>query len=405
VVPIYLTEDMVTTVLDIIFLILGLLFLSVLFYLSFLALVSIWPEKQRSQEFSPTIKFAIVIPANNESRVIGQILNNLKQIDYPEDLFNIFVIADNCEDNTAEISRRTGATCWERYDPVLRGKGHVLQWAFKRLLQEGDHGAFVVVDADTLVDRNFLKAMNQRILEGAKAIQGYYDVLNPESSPMGSLSYLGFVISRNLRYKGRTKLGWTTNLLGNGMCFTREVIQRFGWCATSIVEDIEYEMILLLNDIRIVFAPEARIYAEIPDTFSKSKAQRGRWDIGKFEVRNRYLFKLIRKGLKNRDFSYFDSALELIIPPFSLFVILVLTCYFLFFVLDFHGLNLNFYLMTFLLSGLIAYTLSGLVLARASLKIYLSLVYAPYFLLWRFWILLQEIWHGKHSTWIKTVRK
>lgn len=396
---------MVTTILDIIFLILGSLFSLVLLYLFFLAFASLWPETRRRQEFSPAIKFAIVIPANNESRVIGRALNTVKQVDYPKNLFDIFVIADNCEDNTAEISRQTGVMCWERHDPILRGKGYALHWAFKRLLQEGNHNAFVVVDADTLVDRNFLKAINQRILEGAKAIQGYYDVLNPESSPIGSLSYLGFVISRNLRYKGRTKLGWTTNLLGNGMCFTREVIQRFGWCATSIVEDIEYEMILLLNDIRIVFAPEAKIYAEIPDTFSKSKAQRGRWDIGKFEVRNRYLFKLIRKGLKNRDFSYFDSALELIIPPFSLFVILVLTCYLLFFILDFRGLNLNFYLLTFLLLSLTIYILSGLILARASLKIYLSLVYAPYFLLWRFWILFQEIWHRNHRNWIKTVRK
>jgi cellulose synthase/poly-beta-1,6-N-acetylglucosamine synthase-like glycosyltransferase len=396
---------MMASVLDIIFLFMGSLFLLAILYLYFLAVVSLLPEKQSIQKFSPIVKFAIVIPAHNESIVIERTLDSVKEVDYPKELYDVYVVADNCEDNTAGIVRQKGLACWERHDTAQRGKGYVLKWAFERLLQEGDHGAYVIIDADTLMDNAFLKTMNQKIMEGAMAIQGYYDVIHPERSPMGSLSYLGFVLSRNLRYKGRTRLGWTTNLLGNGMCFTKEVIQKFGWSATSIVEDIEYEMFLLMNGIKVVFAPEARIYAEIPDTFSKSKVQRGRWDTGKFEVRNKYLPKLIREGIRKKDFSYFDAAMELLIPPFSLFVIMVFTGFLLFLILDFHGLNMNFNIWTFVIVALSVYVVGGLLIAQPPLRLYLSLIYAPYFLLWRLWVVLGGIWHRNHRVWVKTERK
>ena len=157
--------------------------------------------------------------------------------------------------------------------------------------------------------------------------------------------------------------------------------------------------------MRVVFAPEARIYAEIPDTFNESKIQRGRWDVGKFEVRNRYLPKLIREGIRKRDLSYFDAALELLIPPFSLFVIMVLICFSLFLILNFQGLTLNFYVWASIVTGLGIYIMSGLMLAHTGLKVYINLLYAPYFLLWRVWVILQEAWNRNHRVWVKSERK
>jgi cellulose synthase/poly-beta-1,6-N-acetylglucosamine synthase-like glycosyltransferase len=389
-----------TMALDIIFFISGSLFLLVLLYLFFLAIVSCWPEKQKKDDFLPTIKFGVIIPAHNESKLIQQTLANISKVDYPQELYEVFVIADNCEDNTAEIARNAGVTCWERRDPTLTGmKGYALKWAFDRLLRQGDHEAYVIIDADTLMDSNFLKAINQRLCEGEKAVQGYYDVLNPERSPMESLSFLGFALNRMLRYKGRTRLGWTANLLGTGMCFRRKVIEQFGWDTTSFVEDIEYQMFLHLNGVRVAFAPEARVYVKMYNTFSSSTGQRRRWDVGKFAVRNKYLPKLLREGIRRRDLSYFDSALELIIPPFSIFVILTLACFFLFIIFDFQGPNLNFYIWISVISFLGMYILSGLMVARASLKMYLSLLYVPYFLLWRLWIVIHGAFRKNRQQW------
>lgn len=394
-------------IMDIIFLILGIIFLLIFGYLYFLAIWGLIPEKKRKEKKKEAkhYKFAIIIPAHNEENVIRKTLESISGIDYPENLYEVFVIADNCIDTTAEIARKAGCCCLVRNDPENHGKGFALDWAFKQIIENGDHEAFVVLDADTIMEAGFLKALNKRISNGAKAIQGYYDVLHPERSPSGGLSYLGFIISRNLKYKGRTRLGWTTNILGNGMCFTRDVIECFGYPATSIVEDIEYEMILHLNGVRVVFAPEARVFAEIPETFEGSTNQRGRWDIGKFKVRNKYLHKLIKEGFKQKDISYFDSAMELLIPPFSLFVILVLSLYVLFFIFNFKGITINFFLWTGIVASLFFYILSGLLLARASFKIYLSLLYTPYFLFLRLVNVLIKKRKKKHITWFKTERE
>jgi cellulose synthase/poly-beta-1,6-N-acetylglucosamine synthase-like glycosyltransferase len=247
--------------------------------------------------------------------------------------------------------------------------------------------------------------MDRRIARGEAAIQGYYDVINPEESPMASLSYLGFVLSRNLRFKGRSRLGWTNNLLGNGMCFSKEVIASFGWSATSIVEDLEFAVTLLLKGVRVSFAPEAKIFAEIPKTFKEAKIQRSRWDIGKFRLRNQYLSRLFKEAIKTRQFCFLDAAMELLIPPFSFFFLFVLVLFALFMITSFTGPKLLSVLWIAVFLALIGYIVIGLTSARASWKTYRNLVYAPIFLVWRveaiIWGYLLRI--GKQ--WIKTERK
>ncbi len=383
---------------DFFFISTGSLFLFVYIYLFFLALVSIWPERKRSI-VPPETKFAIVIPAHNESDLIGNTLVKLREVDYPPDLYDVFVIADNCEDNTAEIARSEGAQVWERQDLENLGKGYVLQWAFQRLLASGDHSGYVVVDADTLLEPDFLHCINNRFCKGAKAVQGYSDVLNPEHSVVASLSYMGFVLNRNYRYKGRTRLGWTSNLMGTGMCFQREIIEKYGWVATSIVEDIEYEMFLHLQGVLVSYAPEAKVWVQLHDSFSKTKGQRRRWDMGKFEVRNRFVIPLLQRGLRKKDISYLDSALELLIPPYSILVTIILFMAFVFFAV--HGLQPDAVLYVWLavVASVFLYTFGGLQLVGIKWKVYRNLFAAPYFLIWRVWVIIHGAFQKDKKRW------
>lgn len=373
-----------------IFIAVGLLFLLVFSYLFFLAAASIWPEK-RQKRLPPRTHFAIIIPAHNESDLIGKTIQKTKEIDYPGHLFEIIVVADNCEDDTEEIVRKSDVLCWRRNDPDNRGKGNVLRWVFPRLLEYGNHDAFVIIDADTHMAPDFLLEVNDFFCRGAKVVQGYSQARHPERSPMESLAFLGFALNRNLRYRGRTRLGWTTNLMGTGMCFSREVIQQHGWNTTTMVEDIEYEMHLHLNDIKVAFAYHARINVEIHKSVKQSKGQRTRWDMGKFEVRNRYLPQLIKKGIKDRDISYLDSSMELLLPPFSLFCFIVTACYVLYLLFGFNGIDVTFYIWTAVFLSLILYILSGLVTVKANIKVYCALLLAPLFIVWRAWIVLMEL--------------
>ena len=189
------------------------------------------------------------------------------------------------------------------------------------------------------------------------------------------------------------------------MCFHRDIIQEYGWPATTIVEDLEYGMMLLLNDVRVIFVPEARIYAEIPESFRRSRTQRVRWDLGKFAVRNMYLPKLLKAALRKGDLAFLDAAMELIIPPFSLFISIVIGCCILFFIVSFRNFDFLFSLWLVILGFLFGYTLLGLVMAKASMKMYKNLLYAPYFLLWRVFITFSGTLKHEKRDWVKTKRE
>lgn len=381
---------------DLLFLITGVGFLLIFCYLLFLAAASLWPRKKELLS-APAIRFGVIIPAHNESELIGRTLKKLQSINYPSELYEVIVVADNCDDNTGEIAESLGASCLYRYDPDKRGKGAALHWVFPQLLSTGNHDAYVVIDADTHMAENFLTVINHHLLQGAEVVQAYSEPRHPDRSPLESLAFLGFALNRNLRYHGRSRLGWSANLMGTGMCFARNIIAKYGWNTTTMVEDIEYGMFLRLQNVRVVFAYDARISVEIHKDIDQSQGQRTRWDMGKFEVRNRYLPQLLRKGIEKRDLGYFDSAMELLLPPFSIFVIMVLACFGLYVLFDFQKETFNFYIWISIVVSLIFYIFTGLLTARASFKVYRSLFYAPFFLLWRSWILLLESFKGKNK--------
>ncbi len=383
-------------IVDLFFLVLGVLFLLIMGYLFFLAGAGLFIEEKR-QHFEAQTRFGIIIPAHNEAELIADTLERLALIQYPADLIEIIVIADNCDDQTAQIARKHRISCLGRREPNKKGKGFALGWAFPRLLEMGDHDAYVVIDADTHLAPDFLQVVNTYFCRGEKVVQGYSQARHPERSPLESLSFLGFALNRNLRYLGRSRLGWSGNLMGTGMCFSREVIAELGWQTVTLVEDIEYQMFLILHDIRVAFAGDAHLDVELHDTLSQTRSQRTRWDMGKFEVRNQYLPHLFKAGFMKREAKFFDSAMELLLPPFSMFVFLVFTCTGLFFLLDYQGLNINFFLWLTVISSLLLYIFIGLLTARADAKVYRALFYAPFFLGWRLWILCRERLQGNRK--------
>src|SRR6476661_3075643 len=150
-----------------------------------LALLYFVIHEPTAKDRAPETKFAIIIPAHNEAVMIGTALDSWKQVHYPKELFEVYVIADNCDDETASIASRY-ATVFERNDQKRKGKGHALAWAIQKL-PLSEYGAVVIVDSDALVCQEFLAAMNTRLLSGAKAVQGYPALLNPDETAMTRL--------------------------------------------------------------------------------------------------------------------------------------------------------------------------------------------------------------------------
>lgn len=274
-------------------------------------------------------KFALVVAAHDEEVVIANLVESANSLNYPKDAYELFVIADNCTDKTAEIARQHGATVFERFSDDKKGKGYALDWMFERIFaMDKEFDAISVFDADNIIDSEFLNQMNRQFNRGYKAVQGYIDTKNPNDSWI-SMSYaISFwTINRTFQY-ARYTLGLCCQLCGTGFALSTDIIKEIGWGATCLAEDMEFTMKLLMNNYKVAWAHDAIVYDEKPLTFSQSYKQRVRWMQGHADVLSRFFGKLIKKGIKDRDLKPIDAACYLFQPIrlVAMFLITVL-CY------------------------------------------------------------------------------
>lgn len=276
-------------------------------------------RKKEDKILIPQKTFAVIVAAHNESAVIGQLLDNLKSLKYPDELYDIFVIADNCNDNTAEIARSKGAIVYERFHDTLKGKGFAMEWMFERLFAlEKQYDSIAVFDADNLVHPNFLLEMNNRLCKGDKVIQGFLDAKNPYDTWISGTFAIAFWVIDHVWHLAKTNIGLSSVLGGTGMCITTDVLKRHGWGATCLTEDMEFTMKSLLEGIKTTWAHDAIVYDEKPLTFKQSWNQRQRWAQGQFDVAHRFIPLMIKEGIKRRDIRILDGCLHLLQPHFLL---------------------------------------------------------------------------------------
>ncbi|MFJ8262946.1 glycosyltransferase family 2 protein [Rummeliibacillus sp. NPDC094406] len=270
---------------------------------------------------SPEKSFAILVAAHNEEKVIAPLLDNLNNLDYPKELYEVFVICDNCTDRTAQISIEHGVHAMERFDDVQKGKGFAVEWMLNQLWKrERQFDAVVIFDADNLVSGNFLHEMNNKLLNGYRVIQGYVETKNPYDSWV-TLSYaISYWFMNKMWQQARQNWGMPNTLAGTGMCFDSDLLKEMGWNATSLTEDVEFTARCVLKGIYPTWANDAIIYDEKPITLRSSFRQRVRWIRGHTECAMRYMKPLLSHAVRTRNFSEFDAALYLFQPIRFLFV-------------------------------------------------------------------------------------
>ncbi len=176
------------------------------------------------------------------------------------------------------------------------------------------YDAAVIFDADNLVSKDFLLEMNNKLCEGHKVVQGYIDSKNPSDSWITMGYSISFWSVNRLFQCARTYLGLSNEIGGTGFCMDIKVLKEMGWNAISLAEDLEFTAKLVLNGIKVGYAPKAIIYDEKPLTLAQSWKQRRRWMQGFGDVCSRYFFKLIGKGLRDGDFVAIDCAIYTLQP-------------------------------------------------------------------------------------------
>jgi len=385
------------------------LILLVLFYYYYISVFGWWKHDEE-KDFNPEKRFALITAAHDEEAVIRYHLESLKQLNYPVELFDIYVIADNCTDNTASVARQEGANVFERFSPE-KGKGFALEWMFNELFKQEDqkYDAICLFDADNVVSSNFLLEMNSKLKKGFRSIQGYLDTKNPNDSWV-TASYATAYWSMNRMWQlARYNKGLSNALGGTGVCLEYKLLQEFGWGATCLTEDLEFTMKLLLNGIKTSWAHEAKVYDEKPVLFSQTWRQRTRWLQGHWDVAFRYMIPLIKKGIKDKKWYPIDGAIYLFQP------FLIMTMLFNFLLGAAHyfspvpiyaspitGLAPGWFWWTFGILGY-CYPMLGLILEKAPRSAYLYYITYPFYGLTWFpvtvWGLFQ---HNNQGEWAHT---
>ncbi|SCW79905.1 Glycosyltransferase, catalytic subunit of cellulose synthase and poly-beta-1,6-N-acetylglucosamine synthase [Paenibacillus tianmuensis] len=269
-----------------------------------------WYRRKNQIEHAPQKTFAVLVAAHNEEQVVGALIENLKNLDYPKELYDIFVICDNCTDNTAQITQEMGVLACVRSNPKLRGKGYAIEWMLKELWKmPRQYDAVVMFDADNLVSKDYLMHMNNDLCNGSKVIQAYLDTKNPHDSWVTASYAVTYWYINRLWQLPRANLGLGNYLGGTGMCFESNLLKEIGWGATSLVEDLEFTMRCVTRGVKPTFNYYAKVYDEKPITFKASARQRLRWMQGHFIVARRYFFPLLWKGIKEGSWTKIDNAM------------------------------------------------------------------------------------------------
>ncbi len=360
--------------------------------------------RKKSAPMSDPMPLLVVIPAHNEAGQIGDTVSWLLQCDYPRECFDVAVLADNCSDATAEEARQAGAFAVERTQPDNPGKGQALDWFLRTRLPgmpEFDKAeALVFVDADTRVSPLFLREMSRSLQHPEiRVVQGYYGVSNPGESWRTALAYAALCVFHHLRPAGREFWGGSVGLKGNGMGFRRTLLQRFGWPAHSVVEDLEFSLLLMQEGVLVHFNPDARVYGEMAATRQQADSQRRRWEGGRFGLLKKHGWPLLRQWLREPRFRHADALLELLTPPLTLLVLgeLVLLAGA---ALFWPGMQ---YVNLISLGLLCVYVSVGLLLEKAPLRIWISLAMSPFFVLWKI-VLYAGMPLARRTGWIRTLR-
>ena len=273
-----------------------------------------WLPRKKETLHAPMHRFAVLIAARNEEAVIGKLIDSIKAQSYPGRLVKIFVAADNCTDATAEAARSHGAEVYERYDMTLRGKGYALDFLLREIKLRGHvrFDGYIVLDADNVLDRDFILHMNETFSAGHDIVTCYRSSKNYGDNWISAGYALWFLRESRYLNSARARLGSSCGVSGTGFLFSQAVLdaQGGGWPFHLLTEDIEFTIDNVTRGMKVGYCPDAIAYDEQPISFRQSWAQRLRWSRGYLQVFKKYGRALI-SGIFSGSFSCYDMAMSI----------------------------------------------------------------------------------------------
>lgn len=293
--------------------IISILFSLCYFYQAVYVLVGLF-KKNKTLKSEKNHKYAVIISARNEGGVIKNLIESIKQQTYPSELTDIYVVADNCQDNTAEVARESGAVVYERFNTQLVGKGYALDWLLKNIKKnhaDKCYEGYIIFDADNVVAPTFIEEMNKAFDNGYRIITSYRNSKNYAENWISAGYSLWFLREAKFLNNARMNLGTSCAISGTGFLVSAEIIDKNnGWIHHLLTEDIEFTTDNIIKGEKIGYCAAAKLYDEQPNNFYQSYLQRLRWSKGFYQVFVNYGHKLV-KGIFKGSFSCYDMLMTI----------------------------------------------------------------------------------------------
>ena len=342
-------------------------------------------------------RLVVVVPAHNEANGIAACIENLQASLNETTNCDLVVIADNCQDATAEMATNAGARVLVRQNDVNRGKGYALDYAFTILLAENYDG-FLVIDADSRVDESLVSDFQYAFAQGADALQCRYRLANPEASRRARLQHIAWLAFNDLRLLGREKLNVSVGILGNGFALSRTVLEAVPYEAGSIAEDMEYHLRLVKAGYQVHFLDAVSVYSDAPNQSANAAVQRTRWEGGRFRLIIDHAPVLFREVLRGKS-NLLEPLAELLLLPLAFHVLLLVLA------LPIPLILLQYYAVAALLLVFV-HVLIAIRLGGGGFEDFKALATVPFYILWKL-TLLPGLWRNasKNATWQRTDRE
>ncbi|MGN1342857.1 MAG: glycosyltransferase family 2 protein [Bacilli bacterium] len=239
-------------------------------------------------------KFAILIPARDESKVIGALLKSIEDQTFDINMKDVYVIVEDINDYTCDIVKKYGATTIVRKNLELRRKGYALDEAVKFILDSGEkYDAYFIFDADNVLDKDYFRNMNETFFNGYDIGIGYRNTKNGNDNVVATCSTLTFSMINTLGNLQKNKDSRNVTISGTGFYIKGSFIEKWkGYPFHTLTEDYELTLYSSLNEMTSFYNDRAMFYDEQPTSFKVSLEQRTRWIRGFFDARKIYVKKL-----------------------------------------------------------------------------------------------------------------
>jgi len=340
-------------------------------------------------------QFLILIPAHNEEKVIGETLKSIKNLDFPQNNFDVVVIGDNCNDNTYNIAKKEGYSCFIKNNGESKSKIYALKWFLKNFDELDRYKRIIILDADTIIEKNFLKIVSNYEYN---VLQSFVNPLFNRNSITSSLSAYSEIISQKLKDNIRSKFNWPCILRGTGMVIDIEIFKQYIPLCKTQIEDTELSILLVRDGYKIKFLPNAIINDPKPLNIQKASSQRARWLYGQYQIIKYYwkdLLKILFTNIGN-----FFFVLDVVFKPKTLFYLIEVLLLF-FFIFTNFSIKIFFIVFLSILIFLdILYFFIGGFFVEDKNHYYKTLLFSPiYIIIWLISVIKMIFVRGKK--WLK----